>query len=339
MGKADLSVGLKRGAGTAARTVAAAAALLLSIALPQQVKAADACATDVVTLVVPYAPGGVVDLIARVVADDLRTSIGQNVIVENKAGAGSNIGTAYVARAAADGRTLIMASAAHTINPSLYDKQPFDAIKSFAPIGLVGVVPNLIVVPPDFPANSMAELVAYAKANPGKIAFGSAGAGSSPHLAMEMLKVRTGIDMLHVPYQGQPQAVQDLLGNRIQVMALTMTLALPLVKEGRLKALAITSTKRSDELPNLPTVAETVSPGFDVVNYLAVLAPAATPEKTIACYSAALRAGLAKPEVIARLRPMGVTITPSTSAEAAAFMVKDRDTWADVIRQANIKVQ
>jgi len=339
MREAGLSRGMTFGARGAARGVALAAALLLSIALPQQVKAADACAPDVVTMVVPYAPGGVVDLIARVVADDLRTSIGQNVIVENKAGAGSNIGTAHVARAAPDGRTLIMASAAHTINPSLYEKQTFDAIKGFAPIGLVGVVPNLIVVPPDFPANSMAELVAYAKANPGKIAFGSAGAGSSPHLAIEMLKVKTGTDMLHVPYQGQPQAVQDLLGNRIQVMALTMTLALPLVKEGRLKALAITSTKSSDELPNVPTVAETVSPGFDVVNYLAVLAPAATPEKIIACYSTALRAGLAKPEVIARLRPMGVTITPSTPAEAAAFMVKDRDTWADVIRQANIKVQ
>ncbi|WP_165933692.1 tripartite tricarboxylate transporter substrate binding protein [Aquabacter spiritensis] len=311
----------------------------MSIALPQAAKAAEACTSDTVTLVVPYAPGGVVDLIARVVADDLRGSIGQNVIVENKPGAGSNIGTGAVARAAPDGRTLIMASAAHTINPSLYAKLPFDALTSFAPVGMVGIVPNLIVVPADFPANTMQDLIAYAKANPGKIAFGSAGAGSSPHLAVEMLKAKIGVDMLHVPYQGQPQAVQDLLANRVQMMALTMTLALPLVKEGRLKALAITGTSRADALPNVPTVAETVSPGFDVVNYLAVLAPAGTPDKTLACLSAALQAGLAKPETVARLKPMGVIMMPGSRADLAAFLKKDRDAWAEVIKQANIKVQ
>ncbi|OYW61201.1 MAG: hypothetical protein B7X99_18295 [Rhizobiales bacterium 17-65-6] len=324
---------------TAFRGAGLAAALAMSIALPQTAKAAEACTTEMVTLVVPYAPGGVVDLIARVVADDLRGRIGQNVIVENKPGAASNIGTGAVARATPDGRTLIMASAAHTINPSLYDKLSFDALKSFAPVGMVGIVPNLIVVPADFPANTIQEFVAYAKANPGKIAFGSAGAGSSPHLAVEMLKAKTGLDMLHVPYQGQPQAVQDLLANRVQMMALTMTLAMPLVKDGRLKALAITGTARSADLPNVPTVAETVSPGFNVVNYLAVLAPAGTPDKTITCLSTALRAGLAQPETIARLKPMGVTIMSGSPQDLAAFMQKDRDTWADVIKQANIKVQ
>ena len=324
---------------TAFRGAGLAAALAMSIALPQTAKAAEACTTEMVTLVVPYAPGGVVDLIARVVADDLRGRIGQNVIVENKPGAASNIGTGAVARATPDGRTLIMASAAHTINPSLYDKLTFDALKSFAPVGMVGIVPNLIVVPADFPANTIQEFVAYAKANPGKIAFGSAGAGSSPHLAVEMLKAKTGLDMLHVPYQGQPQAVQDLLANRVQMMALTMTLAMPLVKDGRLKALAITGTARSADLPNVPTVAETVSPGFNVVNYLAVLAPAGTPDKTIACLSTALRAGLAQPETMARLKPMGVTIMSGSPQDLAAFMQTDRDTWADVIKQANIKVQ
>lgn len=327
-----LFTAVARAAGVATAIVA------MSTALPRAGKAAEACTSDMVTLVVPYAPGGVVDLIARVVADDLRTEIGQNVIVENKAGAASNIGTGAVARAAPDGRTLIMASAAHTINPSLYGKQPFDALTSFAPVGMVGVVPNLIVVPADFPANTIQELIAYAKANPGKVAFGSAGAGSSPHLAMEMLKAKTGTDMLHVPYQGQPQAMQDLIANRVQVMALTMTLALPMVKDGKLKALAITSAERSKNLPNVPTVAETVSPGFEVVNYLAILAPAGTPEKTLSCLSTALKSGLAKPEVIARLTPMGVTITPSTQQELAAFLKKDRDTWADVIQQAGIKV-
>lgn len=330
--RADFIYRVLRGAGVAALAA-------MSIAAPQAAKAAEACTTDTVTMVVPYAPGGVVDLIARVVADDMRTRIGHAVVVENKPGAGSTIGTGAVARATPDGRTLIMASAAHTINPGLYDKLPFDAIKSFAPVGMVGIVPNLIVVPKDFPANTIQELVAYAKANPGKIAFGSAGAGSSPHLAVEMLKAKTGTDMLHVPYQGQPQAVQDLLADRVQMMALTMTLALPLVKEGRLKALAITGLTRSPDLPNVPTVAETVSPGFNVVNYLAVLAPAGTPEKTLACLSAALNAGLAQPETVARLKPMGVTIMPSTQQELSAFLQKDRDTWADVIKQANIKVQ
>ena len=177
---------------TAFRGAGLAAALAMSIALPQTAKAAEACTTEMVTLVVPYAPGGVVDLIARVVADDLRGRIGQNVIVENKPGAASNIGTGAVARATPDGRTLIMASAAHTINPSLYDKLTFDALKSFAPVGMVGIVPNLIVVPADFPANTIQEFVAYAKANPGKIAFGSAGAGSSPHLACLLYTSRRG---------------------------------------------------------------------------------------------------------------------------------------------------
>lgn len=323
------------------RVVAAAAlaAFAITISPASPVKAAEACTTDTVTLVVPYAPGGVVDLIGRVVADDLRTSIGHNVIVENKPGAGSNIGTAAVARAAPDGRTLIVASAAHTINPSIYPKQPFDAITSFAPVGMIGMVPNLIVVPPDFPAKTMQDFIAYAKANPGKVDFGSAGTGSSPHLAMEMLKVKTGIDMLHVPYSGQPQAVQDLLGGRIQAMALTMTLALPLVKEGKLKALAITSESRSDALPDVPTVAETVSPGFNVVTYLALLAPAGTPPKTVDCLAKALQAGLAKPEVVARLKPLGASVTPSTPAELGAFLEKDKANWADVISKANIKVQ
>ena len=318
------------------------AGLVLALGLavaPGAASASEACTSDVVTFVVPYAPGGVVDLVGRVVADELRSSIGQNVVVENKAGAGSNIGTAAVARAAPDGRTLILASAAHTINPSLYTKQAFDPIKDFAPVGMVGSVPNLIVVNPEVPVNSMAELVAYAKANPGKLNFGSAGSGSSPHLAMEMLKSKAGIDMQHVPYQGQPQATQDLITNRIQAMALTMTLALPLVKDGKLKALAITSDKRSPALPDVPTVAETVVPGFNVVTYLAVLAPAGTPEKTVKCLNAALVAGLAKPGVIERLKPLSVVIAPSTPAELGAFMVKDRDQWAQVIKAAGITVQ
>ncbi|MFG1357425.1 Bug family tripartite tricarboxylate transporter substrate binding protein [Xanthobacter pseudotagetidis] len=315
-----------------------ALALGLSVA-PGAAMASEACTSDTITLVVPYAPGGVVDLVGRVVADELRTSVGQNVIVENKAGAGSNIGTAAVARAAPDGRTLVLASAAHTINPSLYKKQTFDAIKDFAPVGMVGSVPNLIVVNPEVPVNSMAELIAYAKANPGKINFGSAGTGSSPHLAMEMLKAKTGIDMQHVPYQGQPQATQDLVTNRIQAMALTMTLAVPLVKDGKLKALAVTSDKRSDALPDVPTVAETVVPGFNVVTYLAVLAPAGTPEKTIKCLNAALVSGLAKPGVIERMKPLSAVVASSTPQELAAFMVKDRDQWAEVIKAAGITVQ
>lgn len=313
-------------------------ALMLGVAAPVGAMAGEACTSDVVTLVVPYAPGGVVDLVGRVVADDLRAGTGQNVIVENKPGAGSNIGTNHVAHATPDGRTLILASAAHTINPSLYSKQSFDAIKDFAPVGMVGFVPNLIVVNKDVPVNSMQELIAYAKANPGKLAFGSAGSGSSPHLAGEMLKAKTGIDILHVPYQGQPAAVQDLLANRIQMMALTMTLAAPLVKDGKLKALAITSEKRSDAMPDLPTVSETVSPGYNVVTYLGVLAPAKTPEKVITCLNTALTAGLAKPEVVARLKPLSVIIEPSTPEAFEAFLVKDKDRWAEVIKSAGIKV-
>ena len=320
------------------RLTQAGLALALGLAAPGLAAAGEACTNDVITLVVPYAPGGVVDLVGRVVADDMRQGTGQNVIVENKPGAGSNIGTNHVAHSTPDGRTLILASAAHTINPSLYSKQSFDAIKDFKPVAMVGFVPNLIVVNNEVPVNSMAELIAYAKANPGKLAFGSAGSGSSPHLAGEMLKSKTGIDILHIPYQGQPAAVQDLIANRIQMMALTMTLAAPLVKDGKLKALAITSEKRSPTMPDLPTVAESAVPGFNVVTYLGVLAPAGTPDKVVACLNKAIVGGLDKPEVVARLKPLSVIIQPASSDEFAAFLVKDKDRWAEVIKAAGIKV-
>jgi tripartite-type tricarboxylate transporter receptor subunit TctC len=291
-----------------------------------------------VKVVVPYPPGGVVDVIARSVGDRMSQNVGQPVVVENRTGAASNIGTEYVARSPADGYTLVVASPAHTVNPSLYSNLSWHPIKSFAPVVMVGVIPNVVVVHPSVPVKSLRELVAHAKAQPGRLNYASAGAGSSVHLAAEMLKQAAGIYMLHIPYGGQPAAVTGLLAGDVQVMFLTMALAKARAESGQLRALAVTTPKRSAAMPSLPTVAESGYPGFDVSTWFAYLAPAGTPADIVARLNAEITAAMRHPDVAKRLGAIGAELDPGSPQDLQRFLESDMERWAKVIKQAGIKL-
>lgn len=290
------------------------------------------------TIVVPYSPGGVVDVIARVIGDQLRVTLGQPVIIENKAGAGGNIGTATVGQAAPDGYTLLLGSPAFTINPSLYSGLSWDPVRSFEPIGMIGIVPNVLVVHPSVNADTLKDFIALAKAKPGEFSYASAGAGSSNHLAVELLKSRTGTDLVHVPYKGQPDALRDLLAGRVHVMAITMALVQEHIASGQLKALAITTGTRSPLLPNVPTAQEAGLEDFEVAAWFGLLAPAKTPSDVVRRLHSDLQQILTKPEVVERLRPIGLELRPGSPEELASFIVKDRARWAETIKAANIKL-
>jgi tripartite-type tricarboxylate transporter receptor subunit TctC len=291
-----------------------------------------------IKVVVPYPPGGVVDVIARSVGDRMSQNVGQPVVVENRTGAASNIGTEYVARSPADGYTLVVASPAHTVNPSLYSNLSWHPIKSFAPVVMVGVIPNVVVVHPSVPVKSLRELVAHAKAQPGRLNYASAGAGSSVHLAAEMLKQAAGIYMLHIPYGGQPAAVTGLLAGDVQVMFLTMALAKARAESGQLRALAVTTPKRSAAMPSLPTVAESGYPGFDVSTWFAYLAPAGTPADIVARLNAEITAAMRHPDVAKRLGAIGAELDPGSPQDLQRFLESDMERWAKVIKQAGIKL-
>src|SRR5438034_5972010 len=255
----------------------ALAAALLVVAAPVALGQV-AYPTKPVRLVVPFPAGGTTDLLARAAAQKLSEAWGQQVIVDNRPGAAGNIGAELVAKAAPDGYTLLMGTVGtHAINASLYAKMPYDHVKDFAPVILVAGVPNVLVVNPSLPVHSVQELIAYAKANPGKLNFASSGSGTSIHLSGELFKVMTGVQMTHVPYKGSAPALQDLLGGQVQLMFDNLPPSLPQIKAGRLRALAVTSATRAPALPDVPTVAEAGLPGFEASSWFGVLAPAGTP--------------------------------------------------------------
>jgi tripartite-type tricarboxylate transporter receptor subunit TctC len=291
-----------------------------------------------IKVVVPYSAGGVVDVIARAVGEQHARNTGQAVVVENRVGAASNIGTEAVAKSPADGYTLVLASPAHTVNISLYPKLAWHPIKSFAPVVMVGVIPNVIAIHPSVPASTIGELIAYAKSKPGQLNFGSAGAGSSVHLAGEMLKQAAGIFMLHIPYRGQPEAATALVSGDVQVMPLTMVLSKPRIESGQLRGLAVTTPKRSAAMPNLPTLAESGYPGFDVSTWFAYLAPAGTPADIVAKLNADITAAIRHPEVTKRLQNVGAELNPGTPQDLQRFLEVDIERWAKVIKQAGIKL-
>ena len=291
-----------------------------------------------VKVVVPYPAGGVVDIIARAVGERAAPALGQPVVVENRTGAASNIGTEAVAQSAPDGHTLVLASPAHTVNVSLYPKLSWHPIRSFEPVIMVGVIPNVVVVHPTVPAKSLAELVALAKARPGQLNYASAGSGSSVHLATEMLKQAAGVFMLHIPYRGQPEATTAIVTGEVQLMALTMALAKPRIENGQLRGLAVTTPKRSAAMPDLPTVAESGYAGFDVSTWFAFLAPASTPAAVVQRLNAELGAAIRHPDVEKRLRAAGAELNPGTPQDLRRFLETDVERWAKVIRQAGIKV-
>jgi tripartite-type tricarboxylate transporter receptor subunit TctC len=291
-----------------------------------------------VHFIVPYAPGGSGDLLARLLGDKLSKMWGQQVVVENKAGAGGSIGEAEAAKSAADGSTVLLVFDTHAVNHLLYKDLGYDPFKSFEHVSLLVTSPQALVGAKNFAPSSVSELVAYAKANPGKVTYATVGAGSSNHLNALLLSGRTGIDMVHVPYKGGAPMMIDLVGGQVNVMFVSAPQAIPQVKAGRIKALAIGSARRIEQLPDTPTVAETL-PGFSAQSWVGMLLPAGVPKETAARYSAGARKALADAEVRGKLAAQGFEVVGSSPEEFLAFARAESDKWAKVIRDYNIRVE
>jgi len=289
-------------------------------------------------LILGFAAGGSADIVARLIAQFVSERIGQPVIVENRTGASSNLAGEAVARSAPDGYTLLYVTTVNAINATFFDNLKFELKRDFAPVSGVTRAPNVLEINPSVPANTVAEFIAYAKANPGKLNMASSGNGTSIHLAGELFKAMTGTNLVHVPYRSPPQAMTDLLAGQVQVMFDVMTQGLQHIKEGRLRALAVTTAARSDALPDVPTVAETV-PGYEASSWSGVCAPSGTPAAIVAMLNKEINAALTDPTIKARLASMGSTAITGSPAEFAAFLSEEADKWGKVVRSANIKAE
>jgi len=317
----------------------AAAAVALALALAASAQAPSAYPSRPVKLVIPFPPGGPLDIVGRAIAQKLSEAWGQSVVVDNRPGAGGNIGADVVAKSAPDGYTILMgALSTHAVNPSLYAKMPYDAIADFAPITLVAVTPNVLVVNAALPVNSAKEFIAYAKANSGKLAFGSGSNGSAGHLAGELFKVDTGTDITHIPYKGGAPATQALLAGDTQFMFDNLANAMPQVKAGKLKALAVTTAERSKLAPDLPTMAEAGLTGFDISTWFGLFAPAGTPKEIIAKWNAEVAKILNSQEMRDKLIAQGAEPSPTTPEQFAAFVKSEIPKYAKIIKASGAKV-
>ena len=293
-----------------------------------------------IRIVVAYTPAGTTDILARTVGQKLNETWSQPVIIDNRPGANGNIGTEYAAKATPDGYTLLMVTAGtHGINPSLYRKLGFDAIKDFAPVSLVAMVPNIFVVNNAVPAKDLKEFIAYAKANPGKLNYGSPGNGSTAHLSMELFKSMTGVNMAHIPYKGSAGVLADLIGGQIIVTMDNMPPYVPQVKAGKIRALAVSPAKRSPALPEVPTVAEAGVPGYDSGAWFGLVAPAHMPKDIIDKISRETARILKLPDVSARLADLGAEPVGSTPEQFAVLIKAEIAKWAKVIKDANVELQ
>jgi tripartite-type tricarboxylate transporter receptor subunit TctC len=293
-----------------------------------------------IKLVVPYAAGGPTDVLGRLVAEYLGRDLKQATIVENKAGAQGAIGAEAVARAEPDGYTLFVSAASIIVlNPMLYKKLPYDPVRDFRMLALVTDLPVVMEIHPSVPAKTVAEFVAYAKQNPGKLNFGSAGHGNATHLAAELFKLRTGIDIVHVPYKGAAEALTGVLGGQVHMFFGDVAGILPLLRDGALRALAISSETRSALLPDLPTMIESGVPDYVVLTYAGVVAPAGTAAGIIVQLNAAINASLSAPEVAAAFVKLGAEVRPDSAQSFAAFLAAETEKWANVVKTANIKVE
>jgi tripartite-type tricarboxylate transporter receptor subunit TctC len=292
-----------------------------------------------VRFIVPSAVGGGTDIIARAIALKLSESLGAQFVVENRPGAGQMIGIELAAKAPADGYTILMAASTLAINPIMYKAVPYDPVRDFAPITQAATLPNVVVVHPSLPVKSIAELVAYAKARPGQLNFASAGIGTSPQMSIELLKSMAGIDMVHIPYKGTAPGVVDVLAGQVLVMAPNVLTALPHIKSGKLRALAVTSPKRSAALPDVPSVAEAGLPGYDSTQWYGVLAPAGTQREIVARLHGAIARALRDEEVGKRLAADGAEPVGSSPEEFAAFIKSETEKWAKVAQTAGIKAE
>jgi tripartite-type tricarboxylate transporter receptor subunit TctC len=315
------------------------AAALLVLLLPQPVAAQSPYPNRPVKILVGFTPGTAPDLAARILADRFSDVWGMAFVVEDVPGAGSNVATERVAKATADGTTLLMGgNPSLVINPSLYDKLPFDPVKDFAPISQVFIAANVLAVPIDSPVKSVAELVALAKAEPGKLSYAHAGVGTSQHLAAELFKYMARLEIAAVPYRGSTALMPDLLAGRVDMSFANIVNVLPLAREGKLRALAITSRKRSGLAPELPTMAESGFPGFEAVPWFGLLAPSGTPQDVIDKLHDETVKALALPEVRKKFDELGLEPIGNTPAEFAAVIKKETPEWAKVIKDAGIKL-
>lgn len=317
--------------------LAVAVAAVLPLGIPAA--AQEPYPSKPVRIIVPFAAGGGVDILTRVLAQHLSNSLGQQVVVEPIPGAGGNVGADRVAKSPPDGYTLLMATTGtHTINPGLYARMPFDAVKDFKPITVIASVPNLLVVNPGVPAKSLSELIALAKSKPGELNFASFGNGTSNHLSGEMLKSLAGIQVVHVPYKKAPEAVLDVVAGRVQFAFVNAPLALPQVRAGKLRSLGVTGAKRSPAAPEFPTMAESGLKDFVVESWYGLMAPAGTPDAIIQRLQKETVAVLAKPEVREAFAKQGADVETSTPAEFAARVKAESATWAEVIRSAKVRI-
>jgi tripartite-type tricarboxylate transporter receptor subunit TctC len=291
-----------------------------------------------VRIVVPYAPGGGVDIVARAVGQELTKRIGQTVLVENRTGAGGNVGSEFVAKAAPDGYTLLMASPANAINPSLYTKMPYEPMRDLVPIALIGSVPAVLIANRSLPVQNVKQLVALAKSQPGALVYGSGGNGTTEHLAGEMFKTAAGVNMLHVPYKGGAQVMTDILGGQIALMFINQLAALPYVTSGRLKALAVASAERSPALPQVPTFAESGYPELKVSVWWGVMGPAALPKELVSQLNREIVAALASPDMKERLQALSARAIGGTPEEFAKFFAEETTRWARVVKTSGAKL-
>ena len=313
--------------------LAAGAAAVL--AMPRVASALD-YPTRPVRIIVGFPPGGGVDIAARLVGQWLSERLSQSFVVENRPGAASNVATEAVVRAAPDGYTLLLAFSVNAINATLYDNLKFNFIREIAPVAAIIREPDVMVVNPSVPAVTVAEFIAYAKANPHKLNMGSGGTGTPSHVNGELFKMMTGTDLVHVPYRGISPALTDLLGGRVQIMFASTSSSIGYIKTGRLRALAVTTTTRSEQLPDVPTVADFV-PGFEASIWYGVGAPETTPAEIIAKLNKQINAGLAEPTLKARFADLGGTVITGSPADFAKLIADDTEKWAKVIKFANIK--
>jgi tripartite-type tricarboxylate transporter receptor subunit TctC len=324
---------------TRRRLLAASAIAALAPRLARAQTREDAWPLRHVRLIVPFPPGGGTDAVGRILSTRLAEMWGQQIIIENRGGAGSNVGSEAGARAAPDGYTMLFAAFPFATNRFIYRTIPYDPIADFAPITLIGTFPNIMVVPNTSPAKSVAEFITYAKANRGDITFGSSGIGTSPHLNGELFMRVAGIEMTHIPYRGAGPAITDLIPGRLTMMFNTSGSLMPHVQSGRLRALAVSSGKRFSAVPELPTVAESGLPGFDVSSWYGLLVPNKTPPAIVRKMNADAVSTMREPEIRKRLEGLGLEVVGSTPEQFGAFIKAEMDKWGPIIKAANIIAQ
>jgi tripartite-type tricarboxylate transporter receptor subunit TctC len=314
-------------------------AALAALALPMTAHAQAWPSRQPIRFVIPYPPGGASDVTARTLGAKMAESLGQSVVIENRPGANGIIALEHVAKSAPDGYTILMANLGpNAINPVVYSKLPYDAIKDFTPITLTSIVPQIMVVNPSLPVKSVQELIAYIKANPGKVNYASAGNGASNHLSAELFNTMAGVKMVHVPYKGDTPAMTDVIAGTVGVMFPTAIAASPHVKSGKLRAIGVTSTKRIPSLPDIPTVAEAGVPGFEAVSWGGVMAPGGAPPEVVARLNAEINRILKLPDVSEKLQSLGAEIVGSTPQQFAEYLQSEIAKWGKVARDNNVKL-